>query len=204
MCVVCFCSYIVFLVLLIYCIFFFSSRRRHTRCALVTGVQTCALPISAEAIEVGCLRLTLSTDDEPERAVDSLRWRGGCALSSGAEGFGGFSDLLLAPDGRGLVTISDKGRWLSAALAYDADGNVAGLTAARLGPLHDTAGRLLSVSIKCRQDAEALARLPDGSLLVAFGREHRLRRFTADLGGVAGFSMRKAGKVHITNSINKS
>src|SRR3546814_8962714 len=28
----------------LYC-FFFSSRRRHTRCALVTGVQTCALPI---------------------------------------------------------------------------------------------------------------------------------------------------------------
>src|SRR3546814_7252967 len=28
------------------CVFFFSSRRRHTRCALVTGVQTCALPIS--------------------------------------------------------------------------------------------------------------------------------------------------------------
>src|SRR3546814_6299623 len=25
--------------------FFFSSRRRHTSCALVTGVQTCALPI---------------------------------------------------------------------------------------------------------------------------------------------------------------
>src|SRR3546814_8930110 len=30
---------------LMYCVFFFSSRRRHTRCALVTGVQTCALPI---------------------------------------------------------------------------------------------------------------------------------------------------------------
>src|SRR3546814_12582741 len=28
-----------------YTVFFFSSRRRHTRCALVTGVQTCALPI---------------------------------------------------------------------------------------------------------------------------------------------------------------
>src|SRR3546814_6057277 len=26
-------------------VFFFASRRRHTRCALVTGVQTCALPI---------------------------------------------------------------------------------------------------------------------------------------------------------------
>src|SRR3546814_2184565 len=31
----------------LYICFFFSSRRRHTRCALVTGVQTCALPISA-------------------------------------------------------------------------------------------------------------------------------------------------------------
>src|SRR3546814_2549409 len=30
--------------------FFFSSRRRHTRCALVTGVQTCALPISPEIV----------------------------------------------------------------------------------------------------------------------------------------------------------
>src|SRR3546814_6897441 len=29
-------------------VFFFSSRRRHTRCALVTGVQTCALPISSD------------------------------------------------------------------------------------------------------------------------------------------------------------
>src|SRR3546814_10064118 len=30
-------------------LFFFSSRRRHTRCALVTGVQTCALPICERA-----------------------------------------------------------------------------------------------------------------------------------------------------------
>src|SRR3546814_1121682 len=30
------------------CNFFFSSRIRHTRCALVTGVQTCALPISTK------------------------------------------------------------------------------------------------------------------------------------------------------------
>src|SRR3546814_8160396 len=30
--------------------FFFSSRRRHTRCTLVTGVQTCALPISNDYV----------------------------------------------------------------------------------------------------------------------------------------------------------
>src|SRR3546814_16350806 len=33
--------------------FFFSSRRRHTRCALVTGVQTCALPISLLVFSAG-------------------------------------------------------------------------------------------------------------------------------------------------------
>src|SRR3546814_12566023 len=33
--------------------FFFSSRRRHTRCALVTGVQTCALPICLDSSELG-------------------------------------------------------------------------------------------------------------------------------------------------------
>src|SRR3546814_3499814 len=39
---------------------FFSSRRRHTRCALVTGVQTCALPISYKALS------------EPGRAVKTI------------------------------------------------------------------------------------------------------------------------------------
>src|SRR3546814_7202773 len=39
------CRWMVCDVLCILCVFFFSSRRRHTRCALVTGVQTCALPI---------------------------------------------------------------------------------------------------------------------------------------------------------------
>src|SRR3546814_7396977 len=43
-----------------FCYFFFSSRRRHTRCALVTGVQTCALPISIIFDELpGCPRCAL-------------------------------------------------------------------------------------------------------------------------------------------------
>src|SRR3546814_4650513 len=38
--------------------FFFSSRRRHTRCALVTGVQTCALPILAKKLGIDEIQLT--------------------------------------------------------------------------------------------------------------------------------------------------
>src|SRR3546814_7996872 len=49
-------------------VLFFSSRRRHTRCALVTGVQTCALPISrrGQAGELAARSArTIHADDAP-------------------------------------------------------------------------------------------------------------------------------------------
>src|SRR3546814_1090458 len=57
-----------------YSLFFFSSRRRHTRCALVTGVQTCALPIYSRAGDrqqrwlyaQGKLRVTGLWDEFPD------------------------------------------------------------------------------------------------------------------------------------------
>src|SRR3546814_3638868 len=54
------CNCVLFVVQL----FFFSSRRRHTRCALVTGVQTCALPIS---LDLGALEIesTKAAEDTP-------------------------------------------------------------------------------------------------------------------------------------------
>src|SRR3546814_6981846 len=48
------------------CVLFFSSRRRHTRCALVTGVQTCALPIF-QALSTGIANYTaLAQKIKPE------------------------------------------------------------------------------------------------------------------------------------------
>src|SRR3546814_10890400 len=49
--------------------FFFSSRRRHTRCALVTGVQTCALPIS----EARCREALFTLGDRPEARYAAAR-----------------------------------------------------------------------------------------------------------------------------------
>src|SRR3546814_9801597 len=46
-------------------IFFLSSRRRHTRCALVTGVQTCALPICSTPIDREFLSNMLRFDLTP-------------------------------------------------------------------------------------------------------------------------------------------
>src|SRR3546814_2145711 len=49
--------------------FFFSSRRRHTRCALVTGVQTCALPISSAVVSVDAGRRILLANAAAERLI---------------------------------------------------------------------------------------------------------------------------------------
>src|SRR3546814_4957992 len=60
--------------------FFFSSRRRHTRCALVTGVQTCALPICALELSL-CADFRLASDDArlglPEIALGGIPGSGG-------------------------------------------------------------------------------------------------------------------------------
>src|SRR3546814_7911160 len=65
-------------------LFFFSSRRRHTRCALVTGVQTCALPILGTqhideilAVWYPTHKTFLDLSDAPG-AKESYRLRGAC------------------------------------------------------------------------------------------------------------------------------
>src|SRR3546814_2194298 len=56
-----FCFHLVIRLLFVF--FCFSSRRRHTRCALVTGVQTCALPIyGGSEPTISVKNLTNSTD----------------------------------------------------------------------------------------------------------------------------------------------
>src|SRR3546814_5272391 len=58
-----------------YDLFFFSSRRRHTRCALVTGVQTCALPIwkrDQRGFDLGRVDVDAARDDHVAEAVADI------------------------------------------------------------------------------------------------------------------------------------
>src|SRR3546814_8143092 len=83
--------------------FFFSSRRRHTSCALVTGVQTCALPISCHAVG----------EDAKNKVGPQLNGVVGRAAGT-VEGFK-YSKAMAAAGAGGLV-------WSAAALdAYLAD-----------------------------------------------------------------------------------
>src|SRR3546814_4437435 len=59
-------------------LFFFSSRRRHTRCALGTGVQTCALPIFPAVVKgplnsgVSVLSIVAASSERPDHPSHSL------------------------------------------------------------------------------------------------------------------------------------
>src|SRR3546814_11665063 len=77
--------------------FFFSSRRRHTRCALVTGVQTCALPIFTRTtyadIRADAKRVSNALAAEgiqPGDRVATMGWNGARHLAAwyGAAGMG--------------------------------------------------------------------------------------------------------------------
>src|SRR3546814_7118818 len=67
--------------------FFFSSRRRHTRCALVTGVQTCALPICMNKHElIGSVsEATGLSRNDAGKAIESIFGTISGALKRGDE-----------------------------------------------------------------------------------------------------------------------
>src|SRR3546814_13563329 len=73
------CEHCVSFFVLFCLFFFFSSRRRHTRCALVTGVQTCALPISRACCEA---EVSVQALDAREGEIPDLRLRtAACAFA---------------------------------------------------------------------------------------------------------------------------
>src|SRR3546814_4539303 len=71
----------------IWLFFFFSSRRRHTRCALVTGVQTCARPILAEAL-LKAYPVPRGPDHAPDLSGAAALYQQNCASCHGATGAG--------------------------------------------------------------------------------------------------------------------
>src|SRR3546814_20288947 len=86
--------------------FFFSSRRRHTRCALVTGVQTCALPICHEVMAAA-----------PSTGVNTITGEG---LTEALAGAGVVIDVANAPsfaDAAAMAFFRTSGRNLLAAEA---------------------------------------------------------------------------------------
>src|SRR3546814_9658874 len=95
------------------CVCFFSSRRRHTRCALVTGVQTCALPISLAGTSVNW------------RSGETIPYVSGVsATTSGLGGIGNGGNGLNGAIGSAQTEKLETGLTLNLAPNFEANGGL--------------------------------------------------------------------------------
>ena len=148
-------------------------------CLLATACTAGSAPRAVaqeQDVEIRSVAQPFKIDDPSARRLGRLQWRGGISMTANHPGFGGWSDLHVSPDGRSLTSISDEGAWLTATIDYDGEANLAGLSRGRIGQLRGLDGK--PIESKAEADAEAMARLPDGSWLVAFERRHRLWRYS--------------------------
>ncbi len=162
---------------------------RHTVLSMATAfLVTFTALASAEPGE------PLSVETAPERLnpeapdlerLGALAWRGGLRLTSNHLEFGGLSGLLILEEGRKLLAVTDRGSWITAKLIYDSQGWLASLEDARIGPLLDLHGTPVA-STSGASDAEALALLPNGDVLVSFERKHRVLRYALIDGAPSG------------------
>lgn len=136
-----------------------------------------ARPAPEAPIAIQTSPVPLNASDPARVGVGELTYRGGLVLAARDSRWGGLSGLMVSDDGARLTTVSDRGTWFTARLRYDERGWLSGVSDVAAGALLDLASHPLTG--KEAQDAEALTALSDGSLIVAFERQHRLWRFGA-------------------------
>ncbi len=150
----------------------------------VLGFADASGAAGAEPVALSVFGRRLNVEEPGQDRIGRLTWRGGLEIVSDDSRVGGFSGLLIADDGRRLLAVTDRGHWLSARPRYDEGGRLVGLDRAEAASLAGLGGEPLSG--KKHQDAESLALLPDGTVLVAFERAHRLWRYRYDGGALHG------------------
>ena len=142
------------------------------------SVERCDAAVAQMAptsARVDLMPIEVDLEDAERRNFGSLRLLSAFQLNSKDRRFGGLSGLSIADDGR-LYAISDRGYLLSATTVIERSGVLSSLVDWRIAPL--LTRKRTPVNGRWR-DAEALARAPDGSFLVAFEGVHRIWRYPA-------------------------
>ncbi|MDX1576069.1 MAG: esterase-like activity of phytase family protein, partial [Kiloniellales bacterium] len=137
-----------------------------------------------EPVALSSKAVQLDPEDPTRQEIGRLRWRGGIEIASPKARFGGLSGLLVSADGTRLLAVTDAGRWLSANLSYDSEGRLTGIAEGQMARLRDLDGK--GLDRKRWRDAESLAQLADGSILVSFEHNHRIWRYDSQDGPLAG------------------
>lgn len=154
---------------------------RLSRRGLLAGLGSLALPRAALAIEQNRFPVEISARriaafeprNRDRRRFGALQFRGGLVLSCGHPRFGGFSGLSRSADGRDLVSVSDRGYWLTAKVVSQ-DGRPIALDGGEMAAILGASGRPLARS--GLYDTESLC-IADGIAYVGIERRHEIVRF---------------------------
>ena len=136
-------------------------------------------PVPADGtIAISATPVPLNPADPAQAAVGAFRYAGGVALSSTQTArLHGLSDMAVT-GGLDLTAVSDEGDLLKARLVLDKDGRIVGLASAKITALPGLDGKPLPG--KLAADAEGLALMPNGDLLVSFEQDHRIWLYPKD------------------------
>jgi hypothetical protein len=143
---------------------------------LVSAPLVLSQQAGAEAVRIEAKTIEFDASNPARRVAGGLEYLSGFELDSASPRWGAFSSAVVDAEGDTLIAVSDRGMWLRLRLRHAADGRLVGVDAdADLLPLLDRSG--LPLRTPAAVDAEAVARAPDGSLLVAFQDDDRLWRY---------------------------
>lgn len=132
------------------------------------AVATTSVPINDADLEAGTGRLV---------------YAGGVQITSDFNRLHGLSDIRFDSE-TGFYAVSDEGLLVHGRVQLDADGRLTGVQGVQVRPLTDPDGQ--SLIPKYLADAEGLAILPNGDLLVSFERLHRVWRYDRQGGRYLG------------------
>lgn len=151
--------------------------------ALLVAVAVAGCDVRAEpsrslsAIRVDAVAAPLDPKDAAHVRLGAFAYAGGVALSSpDTSRLHGLSGFRLDADGR-FVAVSDDGDLVRARLLLNPDTTVAGLADASVEPQRGQDGQPFQA--KAQADAESMAIWPNGDLMIAYERNHRIWLYPA-------------------------
>jgi hypothetical protein len=159
------------------------------RRGLIAGILLAALAVAAgsfafaQALRTSAAPTRIAIDATPITAFDNrdpaqtrfgaLEFRGGLALTSKYEAFGGISGLNIEPDGSHFLSVTDNGSWLRGRVVYT-EGVPTGIADAEMAPILGADGKPLAA--RGWYDAESLTQM-DGMAYIGLERVEQIVRF---------------------------
>ena len=145
------------------------------RMAIVAAVLAGSLPAAAVDVTVSASPVTQFGDSQIDQPAGSLIFRGGIALVSQDDTFGGLSSLTMTGADQQVTFVSDRGNFVTGRLAYDDAGRLFGFIGTRVEPMRNSKGDVLPRQYA--RDAESVDTIyRDGAPVgVRVGFEHLTR-----------------------------